>query len=971
MSRRLLRGAGAAIVLLIVSIGVPAALVTWGRWPIHGVPTGEQLRDLPTTLVSDTAVFAILTVAAWCLWALFMVSVVIEAKAELTGRDPIAWLAPPAIRRPASVLVAAVLMTVSAVGHSQRANAAPLPAPQERSALPAQIEAPPSQVASAPTVPTQPAAEALREIEVRRGDNPWDLATTHLGDPMRWRELWDLNRGIPQPGGMAWTVPDLIEPGWRLRLPADAQVEAVGPLSTCFVVPGDTLSEIARDHLGSVDRYPEIFEENVGRIQPDGETLTNPDLIEPGWRLDLPAEPAAAVPASEPPVVVEPPRATPTVPDPAAPTSTTSSTERPPTSPPPAMPSAAGAPGTVDHQDERRSLRFGLIGGGTATAGLLLLLERRRRIALRQRAPGTQPAPLDARLDATERELRAGARWDRARHVDAALRAIAASDPEALSTVRLAIVDDHNVRFTLDDERLAPPGFRSIDERTWASEVSAEALDQAGKDMAPPLPTMCPIGVDQDGAEILIDLEAAPVTLIDASDRLLGELLRSMAPALTTSPWATHPRVLVVGLSGAEGAGIQSRTTLAAALEVATAHAGERAPGDVRARLAHPEGREAVIVLSAVAPERADKVVLEALARQRHSGVAIVCPATEGVGSARRIDVGEDGSVSIGDQPTDIRARRLSEEAVAQVAELIDAAGEPFVPSVVEAEGLVDLRDRKVETSGAVVRAEDLGNELDVIVNVLGEVEVERLSPAGRERLSVTKQRALEAVAYIALRESSVDREDVQAALWPEGTNSAKTFANAIWEARRVLGTDTQGRDLLPDATEGRYTMSEGVGTDYGLFCELVATADGLDRAADAAELLAEALRLVRGEPFTGVGRSYAWVGPHRGVIVAQVLDAAEELAEVRLATGDWRGAEWAARQGLRAMPCDERMYRLLMRAAHAAGNTSGVHRVFKELCDAVADPDEGVEPDETVHPDTIKLMEDLTASGRSTRVTA
>ena len=70
-----------------------------------------------------------------------------------------------------------------------------------------------------------------------------------------------------------------------------------------------------------------------------------------------------------------------------------------------------------------------------------------------------------------------------------------------------------------------------------------------------------------------------PVTLIDASDRLLGELLRSMAPALTTSPWATHPRVLVVGLSGAEGAGIQSRTTLAAALEVATAHAGERAPG--------------------------------------------------------------------------------------------------------------------------------------------------------------------------------------------------------------------------------------------------------------------------------------------------------------------------------------------------------------------------------------------------------
>ena len=90
----------------------------------------------------------------------------------------------------------------------------------------------------------------------------------------------------------------------------------------------------------------------------------------------------------------------------------------------------------------------------------------------------------------------------------------------------------------------------------------------------------------------------------------------------------------------------------------------------------------------------------------------------------------------------------------------------------------------------------------------------------------------------------------------------------------------------------------------------------------------------MRGEPFVGAGRNYAWVSPHRGMIVAQVVDVAEEVAEIRLATGDWRAAEWAARQGLRAFPCDERMYRLLMRAAHAAGNIPGVQRVFRELCD-------------------------------------
>jgi DNA-binding SARP family transcriptional activator len=142
-----------------------------------------------------------------------------------------------------------------------------------------------------------------------------------------------------------------------------------------------------------------------------------------------------------------------------------------------------------------------------------------------------------------------------------------------------------------------------------------------------------------------------------------------------------------------------------------------------------------------------------------------------------------------------------------------------------------------------------------------------------------------------------------------------------------------------------------------------VATADETEDAEAAADLLADALGLVRGEPFTGAGRGYAWVGPHRGMIVTQVVDAAEELAEVRLATGDWRAAEWAARQGLRAFPSDERMYRLLMRTARAAGNVPGVNRVFRELCDVLADPDFGVEPEDTVHPETIELLEELTGS--------
>ena len=246
-----------------------------------------------------------------------------------------------------------------------------------------------------------------------------------------------------------------------------------------------------------------------------------------------------------------------------------------------------------------------------------------------------------------------------------------------------------------------------------------------------------------------------------------------------------------------------------------------------------------------------------------------------------------------------------------------------------------------------------------MLVRVLGEVQAVR--PPRHEHdveapLLPTRQKGLEAITYLALRESAVDREDLEINLFPDGANASKTVYNTVSSARALVG-----EHLFPRTEAGRYELSERVITDYGLFCDLVAQADETDDVETAASLLAEALGLVRGEPFTGVGRNYAWVGPHRGMIVAQVVDAAEELAEIRLATGDWRLAEWAARRGLRAFPSDERMYRLLMRAARAAGNVPGVQRVFRELCDVIADPDMGVEPEDTLHPETVQLLEQLT----------
>ncbi len=67
---------------------------------------------------------------------------------------------------------------------------------------------------------------AVGWIVVKPGDSLWHLAERHLGDALRWEDIYELNSG-PLPGGGALRDPNLIHPGWRLRLPqADSPVPA-------------------------------------------------------------------------------------------------------------------------------------------------------------------------------------------------------------------------------------------------------------------------------------------------------------------------------------------------------------------------------------------------------------------------------------------------------------------------------------------------------------------------------------------------------------------------------------------------------------------------------------------------------------------------------------------------------------------------------------------------------------------------
>ncbi|MBS2545493.1 LysM peptidoglycan-binding domain-containing protein [Catenulispora sp. NL8] len=75
---------------------------------------------------------------------------------------------------------------------------------------------------TASVAPAVPGARLASEEDVhvvRSGDTLWDIAKLHLGDPERWHDIYRLNAGRTQPDGGALSDPQMILPGWRLRLP--------------------------------------------------------------------------------------------------------------------------------------------------------------------------------------------------------------------------------------------------------------------------------------------------------------------------------------------------------------------------------------------------------------------------------------------------------------------------------------------------------------------------------------------------------------------------------------------------------------------------------------------------------------------------------------------------------------------------------------------------------------------------------
>lgn len=217
--------AGAVVALVA---GVPWALALAVGWPLPAaMPTWSEVTTaLGDSYIPDTFLTKALALVCWIVWVELVASLLVEAVAVVRGRraGTVPFAGP--VQRLAARLVTAVsllvVLVLSRPQHDVQAVPPLLPAP-------ATAELASTEVTEAGGATTD-ARGAAPTYVVERRDTLWGVAEAQLGDPFRWVEIWELNRGRPQPDGRVLSDPDRICPGWSLQLPPDAAMAAGGGL---------------------------------------------------------------------------------------------------------------------------------------------------------------------------------------------------------------------------------------------------------------------------------------------------------------------------------------------------------------------------------------------------------------------------------------------------------------------------------------------------------------------------------------------------------------------------------------------------------------------------------------------------------------------------------------------------------------------------------------------------------------------
>ncbi|MEN3541251.1 BTAD domain-containing putative transcriptional regulator [Microbispora sp. ZYX-F-249] len=777
---------------------------------------------------------------------------------------------------------------------------------------------------------------------------------------------------------------------------------------------GDCLWTIAERHLGDGDRYTEIAALNTGRVMTDGARFTQPDVIRPGWMLRMPAA-ATDLDRPQPPITdrhpghpsdapefSRPHDGAPSSPQPPAVHNSPNTGERPaagrdaapPANTPQTQQSRASAPEPTaivltdgaEAEDSGPSTPVAAFAGGVAVGSLLTLARLRqarrrgRRIAL----------PADPETLATEQELRRLAAPDAHAHGRQALATLGDVITAAgrhLPPVLGARVSADTVELLLAQPAGTPPApfTQGRTKATWRLDLNNAPHADSSRDV---LPALLTTGHLDDGHALLVNLERLQTATASGPAELVDRFLATAATEVITGdgPWFD---VLAVGFPELEAAGarIRSCTNLTEALGLLADRAR-----DLRRRLATTDGAADVadrrlhdpdgdwtltLLISRNTPSPDQLARLVDTVTALPGGLAALVPGDATVVPARFALSQDDHGPLLNVTPPGmtVRPHLMPTESYQRLGELFTVAadtsdvaadappydaltGESPLPAASGANAPstsipVDNQqeDRKSGVEPARPELAEPESQRDeaqdaVQVSILGPLEI-------TGTVADLQPKMAELVLALTLAGPTGLRNIQLAAMMgpdPDTPKPSDQLRQLITRTRGKLGKapDGQARILCDSAYVYR---THAITLDWTRFQELADCGAKRNSTTD----LWEALALVRGPVLDGC---YHWwlETPVIENIRAEIVDAADLLAELELYAGRPDRSARAARQGLASDPYPEQLWRALIRAEYEAGNMSRVHEAWKACLKAVAE----VSADGDPHPETAALYRRL-----------
>lgn len=694
----------------------------------------------------------------------------------------------------------------------------------------------------------------------------------------------------------------------------------------------DSLWRIAERHLGDGARWTEIWDLNKYRPQPDGRVFTQPDLIQPGWTLTLPATEHADQAGDHPHPPEEPP-------DPPQPPEQAEPSDGEPeaTSPPgstatPEQADTAGAddaapPGDSGAVDLGNGVFLSLTVAAAISAALVAARHRFRRLWVLGRS-SYDPMPVAP----TVYELRL-----------AHLAATHTNDPDGDDTgehrerpVPVALVAADPTSPCGEPDAMAL-GVR--DGVPVASKLARRGLGLAGPAANAAARAMLIALLTSETTQVVVPVDDLPLLIEDPPDRLPTAL--RIVPDLATALAELDPS------SGGTEA-VPGRLVL-----VASPPATPPDTARLRALLASGTASAAAILLGQYLPGATVYVGEDGTVAATSPGAATALQGTRmfsvtAPATTELLDLLADADVNLPPRqpadrepeapPADRTGETTSPPAPEVPAEGDDTDGgrpRPATPTTPD-DTAADTHEPDQPTERhAATPVGDPAASVGLRLTVLGPFTATLTAPSGEQRRLRLGNKTQELLTHLAVHRDGVGRDTLIADLWRDSTHSSRRTNNLNSALRRL-------RDALDAASSGdrpevivggdnRVQLNpDTVGVDYWDFDDArtharAATTDDQRHHAYRAQVAAYGGRL-------GVDLDDAeWVhGPDYNAQCA-VVDALGRLAAAAETTDPQRALDLL--ETARGYdPANESLYGAIMRLQAALGYHDAIDRTLSLL---------------------------------------